>query len=435
MSMDIVRSMPADDEYLTKGMRIEQYLQKYEMRYNIVKGCLERKNSGRWLRMTDRTVNSLARELRDVTYVAGYSKQGEPIIKTLEINPNSLLKNLESDYLRETDPIKDYLLQLEVNNVSSGEIRKFTDVFEVADWYGPKEKKYISTYWTKWLVGSVANALNDDNCYNHLCIVLVGEQGLKKGFLIEELLPLHMKEYIKTDGNFDPRNKDSVVAIAQYFILHLDDMLKRVNLRDYNEIKNAITRPDIKVRKSYGKLEEVMPHRASFIATVNDKEFITDLTGARRFMPFELASIDWEEFKKVDMDKVWGEALELYRNKFEYWVTREEENSLSNYKKHFMVELQVQNLLTAYFIPWNENQHSLAEREMMTTTMILEKLFEFSTITNLSDKKLGSMLKNEGFEQKRYRLGNNPNPVRCYAVVYRHSGAFDNLEEWIEPHG
>lgn len=429
MSMEMVKTLPADDVYLTKGMRIEKYLQKYQMRYNVVKGCLEKVFKGIWERMTDRSINSLSRELRDVTYIAGYDKKtGEPIIKTLEINPNALLKNLESDYLKESDPIKDYLLQLDVS--SAGEMRKFTDCFKVASWYGPKELEYIHTYWKKWLVGSVANALNDDNCYNHLCIVLVGEQGLKKGFLIEELLPSHMKEYIKTDGNFDPRNKDSVVAIAQYFILHLDDMLKRVNLRDYNEIKNAITRPDIKVRKSYGKLEEVMPHRASFIATVNDKEFITDLTGARRFMPFELDSIDWEAFKNVDMDKVWSEALNLYQDKYEYWVTRDEENSLSSYKQQFMVEFTEEGLLTEYFMPWNEHEHGLAEREMMTTTMILEKLHEFSSVTNLSDKKLGSMLKNLGFEQKRYRLGSNPNPVRCYEVVVRKHGAFDNLEEW-----
>ncbi len=429
MSMEMVKTLPADDVYLTKGMRIEKYLQKYQMRYNVVKGCLEKMLNGLWQRMTDRTINSLSRELRDVTYVWGTDqKTGEPIIKTLEINPNALLKNLESDYLKESDPIKDYLLQLDVS--SAGEMRKFTDCFKVASWYGPKELEYIHTYWKKWLVGSVANALNDDNCYNHLCIVLVGEQGLKKGFLIEELLPAHMKEYIKTDGNFDPRNKDSVVAIAQYFILHLDDMLKRVNLRDYNEIKNAITRPDIKVRKSYGKLEEVMPHRASFIATVNDKEFITDLTGARRFMPFELDSIDWDAFKNVDMDKVWSEALNLYQDKYEYWVTRDEENSLSSYKQQFMVEFTEEGLLTEYFMPWNEHEHGLAEREMMTTTMILEKLHEFSSVTNLSDKKLGSMLKNLGFEQKRYRLGSNPNPVRCYEVVVRKHGAFDNLEEW-----
>ena len=138
---------------------------------------------GIWERMTDRSINSLSRELRDVTYIAGYDKKTcEPIIKTLEINPNALLKNLESDYLKESDPIKDYLLQLDVS--SAGEMRKFTDCFKVASWYGPKELEYIHTYWKKWLVGSVANALNDDNCYNHLCIVLVGEQGLKKGFLI-----------------------------------------------------------------------------------------------------------------------------------------------------------------------------------------------------------------------------------------------------------
>ncbi len=430
MSLQIEKTIVPEDDFLTKGMRIEQYLRKYRMRYNIVKGCLEWVDkTGYWVRMTDRTINSLSRELRDVSYIEDYDKKGNPIHKTLERPPNMLLKDLESDYLHEIDPIKEYLQSLKPS--ITGAIAQFANVFTVASWYSDYELSYVETYWKKWLVGAVANSLNDDNCKNHLCLVLVGSQGLKKGFLIEELVPIHMRQYIKTDGNFDPRNKDSVISIAQYFILHLDDMLKRLNTRDYNEIKNAITRPDIKVRKSYGKLEEVLPHRASFIATVNDKQFITDLTGARRFFPLELAAIDWEAFKQIDIDKLWSEARYLYENGYKYWVNPNEERQLESYKEQFTVTMTEQGLIEHYFEPYNENKHSLSQRELMTTTMVLEKLHEYSSVTKISDKKLAQMLLKLGFQQRRYRLDGRKNPVSCYAMVtLRHGELEDNLREW-----
>ncbi len=411
---DLNPSAP-DGERMNKDQRVENHLRaNYTIRYNVVKGCLEYLVDKRWMRMKDRTINSISRELKNTRF-----KNSQDNWDNLATSPNKLFTLLDSDFTPEIDPVKQYLNGLS-DVKDTGSIRRFTDCIKVASWYSSDEKEYLFTYWRKWLVGTVANALRDDNCYNHLCIVLVGEQGLKKGFLIEELLPEQMREYIKTDGNFDPRSKDSVIAIAQYMILHLDDMLKKVNLRDYNEIKNAITRPDIKVRKSYGRLEEVMPHRASFLATVNDKEFITDLTGSRRFMPFEIDSIDWDSFKKIDMNDVWADALYLYKNNFEYWVTKDEESTLSGYKQQFMVEFSEEGLLTHYFMPYNpDTDGHYARRETMTTTMILQKLTELSGMHNLSDKKLGALLKSLGFVQRRARLVGNPNPVRCYDVVLR----------------
>jgi predicted P-loop ATPase len=417
MALHKIKPIAPDGEFLNKNERIEKHLMdNYEMRYNLVKGCLEYREKGIWSRMRDRTINSISRALEKTRF-----KNEKDNWEHLSCTPNKLFSLLDSDLTTEVDPIKEYLTNLKPSE--NGSIARFASCIKVADWYSESERKYVETYFKKWFVGTVANALNDDNCYNHLCIVLVGEQGLKKGFLIEELLPKKMREYIKTDGNFDPRNKDSVIAIAQYMILHLDDMLRKVNLRDYNEIKNAITRPDIKVRKSYGRLEEVMPHRASFIATVNDKEFITDLTGSRRFMPFELASIDWKSFKRIDMSDVWSEALHLYQSGYEYWVSKDEENTLNPYKQQFMVEFSEEGLLTHYFMPYNPNdsKHQF-RKETMTTTMILQKLTALSGMHNLSDKKLGALLKSLGFVQRRARIVGNPNPVRCYDVVLREHG-------------
>ena len=59
----------------------------------------------------------------------------------------------------------------------------------------------------------------------------------------------------------------------------------------------------VKSRMPYDKYVEEHPHLASFVASVNGNDFLTDPTGSRRFLPFEALSIDVEKAKRM------GEAL------------------------------------------------------------------------------------------------------------------------------
>ena len=53
----------------------------------------------------------------------------------------------------------------------------------------------------------------------------------------------------------------------------------------------------VKYRMPYDKYVEEHPHLASFVASVNGNDFLTDPTGSRRFLPFEVLSIDIERAK------------------------------------------------------------------------------------------------------------------------------------------
>lgn len=426
---DVQTIAPDDEKNLTKGQRIEKWLlERYDFRYNEIKSKTEwrpKNTQNHFVAITDYDVNDLARELRDTWYWNVKQEMGEDgetkEKKTkayLNTSTGNLMQILESSFSPKKDPIKEYLRSLPANNYTGNAIDQVAATVKLAPWYSPQERDYWPLYLKKWMVGCVANSLYDANCLNHLCLVLVGDQGLRKGFFIEELLPKHLAgQYIKTDGNFDPRSKDSVISIAQYFILHLDDMLKKVNLRDYNEIKNCITRPDVKVRKSYGRIEETLPHRASFVATVNDKDFLTDTTGARRFMPFELDSIDWQAYSSIPKDEIWTHAMQIYKSGFQYWVSRQEEDELRPYKENFAVEFTEEGLLLQYFYPWHDGMHE--PKQYLTTTMILAKMQEKSFMRNLSDKKLGGILKKLGFKETKARIDGYDTPRKCYLVVER----------------
>ena len=57
--------------------------------------------------------------------------------------------------------------------------------------------------------------------------------------------------------------------------------------------------------------------RASFAATVNDSDVLTDRTGSRRFLCVEATRIDYTP--PVDHTAVYAQALALFRGGFCFW--------------------------------------------------------------------------------------------------------------------
>jgi len=150
-------------------------------------------------------------------------------------------------------------------------------------------------------VAVVANAMDDREYRNHTCLVLTGEQGRFKTTFLDLLCPPKLQGYSYT-GKIYPQKKDTLTYIGQNLIINIDDQLKALNKRDENELKNLITCPMVKYRMPYDKHVEEHPHMASFVVSVNDNDFLADPTGSRRFLPFEVLSIDINRAKAVSMD-------------------------------------------------------------------------------------------------------------------------------------
>lgn len=435
-----LQAVPADTEQnLTKGQRVEQWLlDRWEFRYNDVKNVSEyrKKDTKEWLALDDYFLNSCKRSLRDEYYFEYQeNEEGETKKKKRYLNTSvaELQQTIESSFSPRIDVIKHWLKNLHWQNYDGNAIGQLIQTVNLASWYGPIETEYWRKYLTNWLVATVANAMEDHKCANQVCLVLVGPQGIQKGFWIEHLVQDALgPEYIRTDGNYDPKQKDSKAAIGMYFVIHLDDMLKGLNLKDADAIKHIITAPDVKVRLPYNRKDTWLPHRASFIATENTKEFITDPTGARRFMPFELESINWEKYKAINKTELWTHAMHLYQQhkaaNTKYYDSVDQEKELQTYKEHFAVEFTEEGLLTRYFRPYIQNfdwMDDITKGEpgkggkqgrYMTATDILQELTEKAGVfRNLSDKKLGNLLKKHGFQKKnKWRNGTS---IRAYEVV------------------
>ena len=218
-------------------------------------------------------------------------------------------------------------------------------------------------------------------------MVLTGDQGAYKTTWLINLCPPSLKEYIFT-GKIDVDKTDTQSMLSEFLIINIDDQLRNLNRKDENALKTLITLESVKVRKPYDRMITKRPRVASFCGSVNGNDFLTDPSGSRRFLPFEVKNIKLVESQKIDMDAVWAEALQLFRKGFRYWFTKEEINEINNNNQEFEVtDIETEFLLELYeVIPRNS-----PESEELTSSIILYNL-EAHFKTKLSGKKLGDAL-------------------------------------------
>ena len=386
----------------SKNAEIETYLSSYyEFRYNTVLGRTEyhSKSNDDFVKVGRYEINTLRRELG---CDEGISTSSE-----------NLYSIIESSFSPRINPIQEYFKRLSSIDVCGGEdgsaSLSLKAIPNLASCVVVRNSPKWLPYLTKWLVAVVANAMDDRECRNHTCLVLTGEQGKFKTTFLDLLCPPALHGYSYT-GKIYPQEKDTLTYIGQNLIVNIDDQLKALNKRNENELKNLITCPMVKYRMPYDKYVEEHPHLASFVASVNGNDFLTDPTGSRRFLPFEVLSIDIEKAKRISMDNVYAEAKALLKSGFRYWFDDEETAELYRESEDFQVQTAEMELLLRCFEKSTEDE----SYSLMTTTEILTYLGIY-THQPLVTKRMGEALKKAGYIKVSKRR-NGGSPIYVYKI-------------------
>ena len=169
----------------------------------------------------------------------------------------------------------------------------------------------------------------------------------------------------------------------------------------------------VKIRRAYARYNEELPKICSFIASSNEGQFLHDQTGNRRFVAFEVESIDIEKAKAINMDAVWSQAFQLYKSgDFVYWMEEEDMVNLNSNNNKFEVQTNEYEALNTWFKPPKEGELPDAD---LTNTDILSFLQEKVNM-KLSSKKLGEALRKMEFP--RYQKSRNSRRSWVYGIIY-----------------
>ncbi|UOG73481.1 virulence-associated E family protein [Hymenobacter tibetensis] len=361
-----------------KLARAEQYIQqRYEVRFNVVKGVVEWRPAGSSILyepLNDYQLNSILRELAHNQCAMG---------------SDGLNRLLASDFSPRVDPLQEYFTMLGTKPAATGHIAKLAATVKLVD------SVVFTHYLTKWLVATIANALTPVGCQNHTCLVLTGGQGQYKTTWLELLCPPPLAVRYLFTGKLQVENKDTQSMLAEYFFINIDDQLCTINKRDENSLKTLITQPSVKLRRPYDRLIAELPRRASFMGSVNGADFLTDPTGSRRFLPFQIEAINIEAARQIDLEAVWSEAYHLWQTGFQYWFDEDELDALHERNRQFQQDTPEYELVVMHFEPG---------KEFYTLAQIKEELQLRSTVRNLRERFLGEALARLGIPRQQKRL-------------------------------
>ena len=257
---------------------------------------------------------------------------------------------------------------------------------------GSNADAFWRTCFKKWFVAMVASWMRDD-IVNHQVLVLIGKQGIYKTTWLEHLIPPHLRAYACKLANSNDLNKDERLRIAEFGLISLDE-IDSMNSRELNQLKSIITATDVNERAAYAYTKERRVRLASFCASGNRRDFLTDITGNRRWLPFEVESIQSPFTTILPYDRMYAQAWALAQDPFfSYWFDLDEIEVLEQHNQHFRDESNEEQLLAILFdIP------AEGRGEFMTTAQISERLVTYGNIKQpMALCRLGMVLGKAGF--------------------------------------
>ena len=263
----------------------------------------------------------------------------------------------------------------------------------------------------KWFVAMVASWMHDE-VVNHTVLVLVGRQGIYKTTWLDHLIPPALRPYSSKLPLSGQISKDDRLRLCENGMLNIDE-LDAICGREMNIMKSLLTSTDINERAAYGRLKERKVRLASFCASTNKREFLTDITGNRRWLPFEVESIQNPFYTTLPYEMMYAQAVYLVQNDFNYWFDMDEIEVMEQHNEEFRAQENEEQLLPILFdIP------AEGKGEFMTTAEISERLVTYGNIKKpMKTRQLGMLMAKKGFQKKQVFLsGTN---VRGWMVYNR----------------
>ena len=377
-------------EYTATVEDIQNFLMdRVLLRHNVITGRVEFRipDTDNWQPISDRIVNSLWAELS----------------ATKTVRVQDMYRVIESDFVPEFHPFRFYLEHLPPWNGEDYILAMSVTVSVKGD---VEEQLLFAEYLRKWLVGMVAGWV-DDKVVNNVILMLIGEQGSYKTTWFNHLLPPALRQYFYTKTNAQRMGRDDLLTLAQYGLVCCEE-LDTMRPSELNQLKAAVTMPSIDERAAYAHFHEHRKHIASFCGTGNNVQFLSDPTGNRRWLPFEVESITSPREVPFDYEGIYAQAYALYRDGFRFWFSREEILKLAVHNRQFETPRLEEELVQLYFRTPGQNEPG----EFVSVAYALQ-LISANISQKLSTVALGRAFVNQGFQKKTYRN------VRGYVVVRR----------------
>ena len=366
----------------------ERYLNDGLLRRDIVRDQIQIRECDtqahdsdvKWRDLTTTDINDIVCEASSVSDVA--------------ISSREVMAVLQSHQVPDVHPLRAYVKSCPKHTFDGYDwIGWLAKMVEVEG--GEAEQVRWRECFRKWFVGMVATWMYD-TAVNQQVLVLIGKQGINKTTWLDYLLPPELRLYGCKMSNSTQLNKDEKLRIAEYGLIALEE-IDTMSPKELNVMKSVITAADVAERAAYRLNKERKIRLASFCASGNKKEFLTDLTGNRRWLAFAVTNIQSPRDLSIPYAQIYAQAMYLIEHHFQYWFDMDDIEELEKHNEEFRAQENEEQLLAVYFdVPFE------GEGKFMTTAEISDKLVIKGSIKKpLPLNRLGMILNKAGYKAVR----------------------------------
>ncbi len=221
-------------------------------------------------------------------------------------------------------------------------------------------------FFYRWFLSMVAHWSRRINTYaNSTSPLLVGSQGTGKSTFCRNLLPPELREYYTDSIDFS-RKRDAELFLNRFALINIDEF-DQITPTQQAFLKHILQKPIVNTRKPNQAIVTELRRYASFIATSNHADLLTDTSGSRRFIGIVLTGkIDNQS--PINYSQLYSQAMHALSQGERYWFNTTEEAQLAESNRELEKPELLEELFLHYYLPAlpDETGEELTPMEILT---------------------------------------------------------------------
>ena len=304
---------------------------KYDFRYNSVMKCTEYrpKEKDYWgYQPVD------ARVQKRMTL--------EVQLANIRVSIKDVRNYLESDLLSTYNPVENFLFNCEGKWDGKDHIRTLARTV-------PTDNPYWEDWFYTWFLAMVDQwrTYSHRKYGNSVAPLLISKQGYNKSTFCRSLVPPEL-QWGYNDNLVLSEKRQVLQAMCQSLVINLDEFNQISPQVQQGFLKNIIQLPSVKIKPPYGSHVQEFPRMASFIATSNMEDILSDPSGNRRFLGVELTGpIDVSQ--RPNYEQLYAQALSALRAGEKTYFDAEQTRQIMANNRKFEVLSPVDQYFDLYF--------------------------------------------------------------------------------------
>lgn len=295
-------------------------------------------------------------------------------------------------------PAEDWILSRPWDGVD-----RFEALWETITLTDPRDAPLMRVFLRKWLLQAV-EAIRGwrRESMKEMVLVFVGPQGCGKTTWIGSLLPDGMAAHGASLhlGGGGAAQRDSIHTAISSPIVELGELDVTFRKSDISALKSFLSQTVDRYRPPYARSDIVRPRCTVFAGSVNDEQFLQDVTGNRRFLVMSVSRLNG--FHGIDLQQLWAQLSVAWEAGESFRLTAEEQALQHDHGEHFRATSEPEDCFWEYFGPILEGTYVGELKEVIVNSTAVAKVVDCKT--DKASLGVVTRLMNEAYGPRRPRI-------------------------------